>query len=78
MNVKLSISDWNPCDFDVFHRNEFPIIGIRFASNIHSKEAEENQIIMINTQYKLHGIEKLPERWRKVIDGYGEYIQHDE
>ncbi len=66
--------DLNPCDYDGFHRIKGPNKGIRFANENELTKSFDKVIKDVNEKNELKGISKLPERWKNVVKGYGEYI----
>ena len=65
----------SPPDFDGFSKIKRPNKGIRFIDVTHLKSTYEMTINELNNQKSFTGIQKLPERWEKVIQVMGHYFE---
>lgn len=67
--------DMSPPDFDLFQKLKEPLRGVRFHDLTALNDAVSRRIRELNSKNLLNGIERLPERWRRVIESQGDYIE---
>lgn len=67
--------DLSPPDFDAFPKLKEPLRGQRFSDIDMLNAAVTRRIRELNSQHLLNGIQRLPDRWRRVIEAQGDYIE---
>ncbi len=67
--------DMSPCDYDLFMKLKEPFRDRRFPTLNDLNNAITRRICELNSQGLLDGIQKLPERWERVIQARGDYIE---
>lgn len=67
--------DMSPCDYDLFPKLKEGLRGYRFRGLEELTMEVTRQIRGLNRNGLLTGIQKLPDRWTKVIEKEGDYIE---
>jgi len=67
--------DISPPDYDAFQKLKDPYRGRRFADLEELNAAVSRRIRELNSNHLLNGIQRLPDRWRRVIESQGDYIE---
>ena len=67
--------DMSPPDFDLFGKLKEPLRGQRFRSLDDVKAAAKRVLQQLDRNGALTGVQRLPDRWAKVVELRGEYIE---
>lgn len=67
--------DMSPSDYDLFQKLKEPLRGVRFKDLTTLNNAVSRCIRKLNSGSLLNSIQRLLERWRRVIESQGDYIE---
>lgn len=67
--------DLSPPDFDLFGKLKEPLRGKRYESLDDLKKAAGQVLKSLNQNNSLDGLQRLPERWHRVLQNQGDYIE---
>jgi transposase len=70
--------DMSPCDYDLFCKLKQPMRGSRYPSLIALNSAVTRRIRELNFNRMVDGVRDLPNRWKRVIEAEGDYIERRE
>ena len=66
--------DISPCDFNCFGQLKNKLRQSPSANWDEFIEKLDDAILDLNTRELMNGVNRLPERWKRVIEAEGEYI----